>query len=202
MDCVILCGGKSSRMQTNKALLPFGAYKIITYQYLKLSKIFENVFISCKTHHKESLLNAIYSDFLNNNIDLEIPDSRLLLEESEIFSPLVGILHSLQMTNAKKLFFLSCDCPLVKPKTIQILINNSLDYDVLYAKDSLKSHPLVAVWSDSTISLLQNAIEMEDFRIMDLVERVSNKSIFFDKLEFVNVNTKSDYKRALQLLEL
>lgn len=202
--CVILCGGKSSRMKTNKALLPFGEYSLISYQYIKLSKIFKKVFISIKDFQKDSILNVLMEDLskynLNNpKIDLDSID--FIIEHDETFAPIVGILNSFNVTNIKKLFFISCDCPLLKSKTFNILSNNIGDYDVIYAKDSLKSHPLVAVWSANTKEKLKEAIEANNFKIMELLEHLYTKSIYFDRLEFLNLNTKSDYKQALKLLE-
>ena len=47
--CVILAGGKSSRMGQDKTLLPFGGFETLThYQASKFSKVFDEVFISSK----------------------------------------------------------------------------------------------------------------------------------------------------------
>jgi len=41
IPCVILCGGKSSRMGEDKALLPFGEYStLVQYQYERLQSVF------------------------------------------------------------------------------------------------------------------------------------------------------------------
>lgn len=202
--CVILCGGKSSRMKTNKALLPFGEDSLISYQYIKLSKIFKKVFISIKDFQKDSILNVLMEDLSKynlNNPKIDLDAINFIIEHDETFAPIVGILNSFNVTNIEKLFFISCDCPLLKSKTFNILSNNIGDYDVIYAKDSLKSHPLVAVWSANTKEKLKEAIEANNFKIMELLEHLYTKSIYFDRLEFLNLNTKSDYKQALKLLE-
>ena len=47
--CVILAGGKSSRMGQDKTLLPFGGFETLThYQASKFSKVFDEVFVSSK----------------------------------------------------------------------------------------------------------------------------------------------------------
>lgn len=202
--CVVLSGGKSSRMHTNKALLPFCNYNLITYQFIKLSKIFKKVFISLKDSQKNIIFNAVNNDLVNynsKNPPLKFDLSNLIIEENDIFTPLIGILNSFNVINAEKMFFISCDCPLVSLKTIQILIRNSKFYDVTYAKDSNKHHPLVGVWSIETEKIINSAILSKKFKIMYLLECFITKSIFFDKFEFLNLNTKSEYQLALKSLE-
>ena len=47
--CVILAGGKSSRMGRDKTLLPFGGFATLThYGAHKFGRIFERVFVSSK----------------------------------------------------------------------------------------------------------------------------------------------------------
>lgn len=49
IPCVILCGGKSSRMGEDKALLPFASSNSLTqYQYDRLESYFKNIYISSK----------------------------------------------------------------------------------------------------------------------------------------------------------
>lgn len=202
--CVILCGGKSSRMGTNKALLPFGDYKIISYQYIKLTSIFQQVFISLKDKEANLIFEALNEDISRHNLSSSIilDKTHLIIEESDIFAPIVGILHSLNTLESQqgisKVFFISCDCPLVKQKTFQILCANSKDYDITYAKDSTLLHPLVGIWDISTKTMLKISIESCDFKIMDLLSKLNTKAIYFDKAEFVNINTKKDYKKILQ----
>ncbi|RUM64044.1 MAG: molybdenum cofactor guanylyltransferase, partial [Sulfurimonas sp.] len=53
LPCVIFAGGKSSRMGEDKTLLPFAGFTTLTeFQYSRLSKIFTNVYISCKDKNK------------------------------------------------------------------------------------------------------------------------------------------------------
>ena len=44
--CVILCGGKSSRMGQDKTLMEFGEFGDLThFQFAKMSEIFDKVFV-------------------------------------------------------------------------------------------------------------------------------------------------------------
>lgn len=195
-SCVILCGGKSSRMKSNKALLQFGEHSLLAFQYLKLATIFKKVYIACKASQKEELDSALKAEIENFNSDVF-----LLEDNEEIFAPINGILNIFNKLDDSKVFIISCDMPLIKQKTIKILLSNARDYDVVYAKDSEGIHPLVGVWSVTMKNELESAMLNNEFRLSSLLLPYQTKGIYFDKMEFVNLNTKSDYKYALKLLQ-
>ena len=43
---VLLCGGLSTRMGTNKAFLPFGEYTLMEYQVRRFRPNFEKIYLS------------------------------------------------------------------------------------------------------------------------------------------------------------
>ncbi len=211
---VILCGGKSSRMHTNKALLPFGNVSLITHQYLKLSSIFQYVLISCKPSQKHIIYSTLHDDFkklqmLDSSQSLQesVDSISFLLEDESIWTPINGILCALDWLDSpyntldsNKVFIVSCDCPFVTKKTIQILTSHCKNYDVTYAEDSAHSHPLVAVWNKTTKDILKKSLHKND-KINHLLSSLHTKSIYFESSEFFNINNKNDYKQALKLLE-
>ena len=48
IPCVILCGGKSSRMGVDKCFLNFKGQSLVSFQFSKMSELFSEVFVSCK----------------------------------------------------------------------------------------------------------------------------------------------------------
>lgn len=203
--CVILCGGASKRLKNknaeSKIFLPFGEKSLIAYQFEKMQEIFPKVFISCKENQRERIKQSLL-DSADFNAEKRDFSEIFITENEEIFAPIVGILSALKTLDSQKVFILSCDCPLVKPKTIDILCKNALDYDVIFAKDSANFHHLVGVWSKTMEPILREAIENNDLKLEHLHKRTSIKSIYFDADEFLNINTKSDYKNALKTLGL
>ena len=197
-SCVVLCGGKSSRMESNKAILPFGAYRLITYQIIKLSQIFSSVAISLKENKKDEILRILDDDISKTKINIE--SIQIITEDLEYFSPLFGILNCFDTLNANEIFFIPVDYPFVKSHTIGILINNSNDCDVVYAKDSNKMHPLIGIWKRNIKDKIAKALKNNEFKILDFLSLCNAKSIYFDTLEFVNLNTKQDYENALKIL--
>lgn len=58
LNCVILCGGKSSRMGEDKSKLIFKNQTLTQFQVEKFSKIFKNVYVSAKEDKFEQNLSS------------------------------------------------------------------------------------------------------------------------------------------------
>ena len=94
-DAVVISGGKSSRMGRDKALLEFGGYPTMAeYQYRKLEKIFDNVYISAK----------------DDKFDFH---SKLILDRYETSSPMVALASIGEQISDRAIFVLSVDTPMV-----------------------------------------------------------------------------------------
>ena len=235
-SCVILCGGKSSRLRgengENKILLPFGKMPLIAYNFAKMQKIFKRVFIACKDNQRDLIEKSLidlsesaqfFTHPLRHPNAREGEDSRetpfaregesmanqsdiFIIESAPIFAPqihapIVGIISAFLQIKDEKIFFISCDCPFIAPRTIESLCNESQGYDIIYAQDSRQIHPLIAVWSKNTLPLLQDSLTKGDFRLQNIIDKVRAKPInFSDSREFLNINTISDYNRAIQIL--
>jgi len=64
MAAVIFAGGKSSRMGSDKALLPFGGYGSLSeFQYHKLSRTFKKVYLSAKEDKFDFAMEDIHDRY-------------------------------------------------------------------------------------------------------------------------------------------
>ena len=74
---VLLCGGLSTRMGTNKAFLPFGEYTLIEYQVRRFRPNFEKIYLNIGINFKNmvvnsyviGILNLVFGFFIAKNID-------------------------------------------------------------------------------------------------------------------------------------
>ena len=192
--CVILCGGKSSRMESNKTILPFGSHLLITYQITKLSMIFTNIAIALKENKKDEILRILYNKKIN------LKNIQIITEDLSYFSPLFGILNCFDRLSLSEIFFIPVDYPFIKESTIDTLLKNNDECDIIYAKDSHKLHPLIGIWKKSTKDKIIKSLKNNQFKILDFLSLCSTKAISFQSDEFINLNTKQDYKNALKIL--
>ena len=178
IPCVILAGGKSSRMKEDKCFLAFKNTTLIKYQYDRLSKIFSNVYISSKT----------------NKFDF---DCELILEDNNIFSPMVALQTILQ--KHQEVFIISVDTTNISTSSIEKLIYNSNNFDITIPKTKdNKTHNLCGVFKSSINTKIDEMIKENNHKIGYLIKSVNSNIVDgFSDNEFVNLNTKDDYSRLL-----
>jgi molybdenum cofactor guanylyltransferase len=182
IPCVILSGGKSSRMGEDKALLPFGECSTLTqYQYNKLSKIFDNVYISSKIDKFK---------FLEDK-------NKIIFDIAKISSPMIALKSIFKKLNNDKIFIITVDTPLLLESTITELINDSNNYDITIAKSIDKTHNLCGIFTRNTYTKISQYIDQDMHKINFLVKSSNtNYKLFDDKNQFININTPSEYIQA------
>jgi molybdenum cofactor guanylyltransferase len=186
IPCVILCGGRSSRMGEDKSLLPFSNSNSLTqYQYDKLKNNFEDVYISSKVDK---------FDFLTNK------EKYLILDKGEVFSPIVALQTILQTIKTSKVFIITVDTPLVSIDSINKLISNSNEYDICVAQ-TLRTHNLCGVFSTSLLKFINKMLSEDIHKVNYLLKNNNTNYIeFLNDDEFINLNNKDEYKKALNII--
>lgn len=186
IPCVILCGGKSSRMGEDKSLLPFGNSKsLFLYQYDRLKPYFKNIFLSSK----------------NNKFFLK-DEKKLILDNSENFSPIVALNSIfLKLNNFDKVFIITVDNPFVKIQSIGKIVENSNASDICVAKTS-RVHNLCGVFDvKKSKSIVEDMIKNDIHKVGFLLKNLKTKEILFDdEEEFLNINHKYEYEESLKII--
>ena len=181
LPCVIVAGGKSSRMGSDKSLLPFGSFKTLTqYQLNKHKNNFLSLHVSCKTKEK--------FDFSANFIE----DTTQFDE----YSPLIALYSILKKFNTS-VCILSVDTPFVNVEVYEKLFTCIGDYDVAIARSPYASHQLCAIYSTNILPTLKKQIEKNDHKIRNLLDKIKTIYVDFedDKI-FTNLNRPEDYIKA------
>ncbi len=191
IPCVILCGGKSSRMGEDKALLPFSNYKTLTqFQFERLKPYFKNIYLSSKTNK---------FDFLKDSENHK--DENIIYDNTnEESSPLIALKSILERENLTEAFIITVDTPFVKISSINKLITNSSSYDITIATTQ-REHNLCGVYNKSCLCFINKMIEENNHKVGYLLKNLkTNKINFSDENEFLNLNKKEDYKKAINLI--
>ena len=193
---IILCGGKSTRMHSNKALLKIGGQTIIEIIVAKLKLLFSNVIISANNTNEFAFLNLpIVSDVFANK------------------GPLAGIHASLKLSNTDRNFIISCDTPLISVQMIDFIINYNSDKEILLPKANGKVQQLCGVYSKSVINKIERLfVSTESDKnlkgsVYELLTKASTGFLdieglpYYNKNIFLNMNTPEDYELIKKIYE-
>ncbi|MBR8462232.1 NTP transferase domain-containing protein [Campylobacter sp. faydin G-140] len=185
-NCVVLAGGKSSRMGRDKTLLPFGDFATLThFNAHKLGNIFNNVYVSSKL------------DKFNPPLTL-IKD----LNDSD-FSPMLAIFSILsQFKNENEhIFIIPADMPFVSENTIRELYKFRENFDMVIAQDDKYTHSLCGFFSPNLSIYAKELYEKGEHKIGLLRDLCKCKKVkFANSDEFFNVNNPSEYEEAVKRL--
>jgi molybdopterin-guanine dinucleotide biosynthesis protein A len=177
---VIFAGGKSSRMGRDKALLPFRDFSTLSeYQYQKLSKIFDKVYISSKS----------------DKFDFSVEIIEDCYEES---SPLVALISIFKRLEIDEIFVLSVDAPFVDMDIIEKLYRDATPLkDVIVASSPNGIEPLCAIYRRGILSKAQELLESKNHRLQTLLNSIETQIVKFkDETPFTNINRPEDYDKA------
>lgn len=169
---VILCGGDSSRMGTNKALLPFKDKTLVEYIYDKFSPHFDKVYLSVNAR----------GDYTHLGLNIqEIPDIYLNA------GPMGAILSSLTMITEEKAFFMSIDTPFMDPVIADYLYSHSSDSDITtFDFEEEFSDSICAIYSKPCIAALGKCLLQHDMSKENFYSKCITKKIDYSIIEDIS----------------
>lgn len=188
ITCVIFAGGKSSRMGQNKALLPFDSCdSLIEYQYNRLSKLFQNVYISAKASDTFSFDAKIIPDVVG----------------TEVYAPTAGFVAAFTHLNDERLFILSVDAPFVDTEEIQSLLDaDSPQLDAVVARTATGIHPMCGIYHRSLLPTFETMLTEGNHRLGQMLSQSEALYVpFDDETAFTNLNHPHEYEAARLLNE-
>jgi len=183
---VILAGGKSSRMGSNKALLDFGGRPLIGVLADRVRLITNRILISSNDP-------ACY-EFLNLPV---IPDHH------RDRGPLAG-LHAAMLWNECSLYIvLACDLPNLRAPLLRKLTSLVKGYDVAIprTRDGI-AHPLCAVYRRTCLPTVENSLLRGVNKMIEILEEpslsirwVESEEGGFEDDDLANITTPEDLRR-------
>ena len=183
IPCVIFAGGKSSRMGSDKSLLPFGGYNSLAeYQYRRLSKLFTKVYISTKENKFD-----FKADLIKDNM------------QEDTFAPTAGFEAIFSTLRESSIFVLSVDTPFVGVKEIEKLISSDkTNLDAVIAKTASGIHPMCGLYHRSLQPEFTQMLQTNNHRLGMLLQKSHTKFVAFeDDDAFANLNHPHEFQEAL-----
>ncbi len=189
---LLLAGGQSSRMGTNKALLPFGKTTVLDFMIARLQQVCEEVI----------LVTTPAPTYPH------LPLRKIFDVVAGKFS-LGGLYTGLLQSPSEANFVCGCDMPLLEPKLVRYLLHQIAGYDAVVPRIDGCFEPLCAVYSKACLPYIEAQLQTTDLRMTSwltqarvrLVSQEELRLIDPEMLSFMNMNTPEDYQRMIRLAE-
>ena len=195
LSAVILAGGDSKRMGTNKAFLTLNSVCLIDYIFAQLDRLFKEVLIVTDRKNEFQHLNAkIVSDILNTG------------EKNALRGIHSGLFHA--STDAA--FFVACDMPFLSEPLICHMSTYAGTHDAVIPRVDGYYQPLFAFYNRRVLSIITRSLEQKSFKVTDLfcglnIKEINEEIIInydADMRSFFNINTRNDYEKAKQIFAM
>lgn len=187
----VTAGGKSARMGKDKAWLELAGRPMIEHVIAALRPVTTSVAIIATDPEYARLGFPVFAD------------SQMGI------GPLEAIRTTLRNSNSPRTLLVGCDLPFVSPELFKFLLSIGGDYDaVVPISADRKLEPLCAIYCTKALVVVDALIASGERKISSLFDRVPTRFVRFDELQhlfgseifFENVNTSSDYARAIQTI--
>jgi molybdopterin-guanine dinucleotide biosynthesis protein A len=189
---IVLCGGKSTRMGSPKALLPFGSETMLQRVVRLLGTIVSPIVVVAAA---EQGLPALPATVI------------LTRDEREGRGPLEGLRAGLKALpeNVDAAYVTSCDVPLLVPAFVRRMIDLLGDDDISVMEIDGFAHPLSAVYRRRALPEVEALLAADRLRPAFLFEAVKTRrvqpfemsSVDPQLLTLRNLNTPQEYESAL-----
>ncbi|QWV99471.1 formate dehydrogenase accessory sulfurtransferase FdhD [Geomonas nitrogeniifigens] len=181
---VILAGGASSRMGSNKALLPHKGGRFIESIYRELSEIFPEVILVTNTPEQYQFLPC-----------RKVPDLYPGM------GALAGIHAGLAQASNPSVFTVACDMPHLDPALIRHIAGRRGDCDLVLPKSEHGYEPLHALYNKSALAAMEQCLTQGKRRIVSILPQLKVNEIPASEVagfdpefdSFSNINTPQEY---------
>lgn len=188
---IVLCGGKSTRMGTPKALLPFGPETMLQRVVRLLREVVSPVVVVGAEGQTLPKLDA---------------DVIIARDERGERGPLEGLRAGMKVLPAdiEQAYVTSCDVPLLEPGFVRQILGFARGYDIAVVEIDGFAHPLSAVYRRTVLPYIEELLANDRLRPIFLFEAVRTRRLRPDEITadpelrtLRNLNTPDDYRKAL-----
>lgn len=190
---IILCGGKSSRMGSPKALLPFGPETMLQRVVRLLDEVVSPIVVVAAPGQSLPLL----------------PEHVIITrDEREGRGPLEGLRAGLLVLpeEVEAAYATSCDVPLLVPDFVRRMIQRLGGDEISVPESGGFTHPLAAVYRRRVLPVVESLLQSDRLRPVFLFDAVRTCRVQSDDLTEVdpelrtlrNLNHREDYLAALK----
>lgn len=179
---IVLAGGKSSRMQTDKGFVSYKGKLLVEHALDQLFPVCNEILISANRNEYTQFGYPVVKDSIYD------------------LGPLGGIYSAVQSSSNDLNLILACDVIGVNASILTEMINSATGKKIVYLEDNRKGiEPLPLLLNKNILTEIETQINNGDFKLQNLILEIVNKNSSVTesiqiKEHFLNLNTMEDLK--------
>lgn len=179
---IVLAGGQSTRMGTDKGLLLLNGKPMIEYPVALLKECCQSILISCNTQNY-NLLGVP-----------TIPDMHASI------GPIGGLYSCLLASTSEHNVFLACDMPLVDMEIIQKLLQHKENYEIIVPSVNNWPIPVCGYYNKAILPLLETEISKGNYSLQSILNKTKTLIIEMDNKKDLlrNINTQEEFQQLIK----
>ncbi|HPE76143.1 MAG TPA: molybdenum cofactor guanylyltransferase [Draconibacterium sp.] len=178
---IILSGGQSKRMGTDKALIHINEKTLLDNAIDICSNFFSPILISSNHRNHEKTGYKVIPDEIIN------------------CGPMGGIYSSLKQSVTDWNFVMSVDAAFVETEFIKYIISETGDFDAIIPIHQNGKEPLIALYHKDSLAEMKKMLDLGNFKIQNLLNLINTR--YVDSQDFVkrfpklfrNLNRPEDF---------
>ena len=181
---IVVCGGNSSRMGTDKSLLQYYEKPQRYHVYEMLQSFCEKVFISCNAKQANTIETG-YSFLTDHPVYNNI-------------GPMAALLSAFTQFHEKNILFIGCDYPFLKATDLQHFSTHCKDAAVsFYNVQEELYEPLLVWYPYQNFDELKKMYEAQEYSLQYFLSKSGALKFYpFSKNSMTGVDTKEGFAKA------
>lgn len=170
----ILCGGKSSDLQSDRGLVLFQGKPFIEHIIQAVLPLTQKIKLVTTTSEYDYLAYKKIPDIITDK------------------GPLGGIYTALMHSKTEFNLILSCDIPLISTELLSELISKHTDEaGVTVFASASKIHSLIGIYSKKMLPIIKEAIDSDQLKVTDLLAKIPHQVITIEESENFHLTNSS-----------
>jgi molybdopterin-guanine dinucleotide biosynthesis protein A len=194
VSCIVLAGGKSTRLGRNKITENIGG-KILLERVLDALSLFKGEIILVTSGHSSLPELEKY------------PQVKIVKDIYPNRGSLGGIYTGMFFSKAFYNLVVACDMPFLNYGLLKYMTEIAQGYDLAAFREGTRFEPLHAVYTKDCLVPLKMLLERENIRIFEILSYVTARYLTLKEIEkfdhahlsFFNVNYEDDLQTAIEI---
>ncbi|KAB2333142.1 molybdenum cofactor guanylyltransferase [Cytobacillus depressus] len=189
---IIIAGGKSSRMGTNKALLKIGGKTVVEKIVSELKGTVSEIIIVTNSYEDYRFLG--------------LP---MVCDQWQDMGPLAGIHAGLNASSTEKNLVVACDMPFISAQLGGVLLDFLDENQAAVPIITGQLHPLFATYRKDALDEVTQSLQKQELRIRQFLNNIKTKFVtendlqdlkfIFHEKHLFNMNHPEEFEKAKKI---